>query len=89
MNVEGNMIPDSGSYIAESLASKTFGKGADKLEAILRADAGRESLESQMLVYGWGLVVIYCLMCNKGNFEIYTRINREPVEINKERHARG
>ena len=32
---------------------------------------------------------MYCLMCNKGKFEIYSRINREPVEDSEERHARG
>ena len=30
-----------------------------------------------------------CLMCDKGNFEIYTSINREPVEVNEGRHAKG
>ena len=28
-------------------------------------------------------------MCDKANFEIYTGIKREPVEVNEERHARG
>ena len=32
---------------------------------------------------------MYCRMCNKGNFEIYTGIDREPVEVNEERLARG
>ena len=32
---------------------------------------------------------MYCLMCDKGNFEIYTGINRESVEVNEERLARG
>ena len=43
-----------------------------------------------MLTLGWGLVKVYwCLMCDKGNFEIYTGINREPVEVIEERLARG
>ena len=29
---------------------------------------------------------MYCLMCDKGNFEIYTGINREPVEVNEKRN---
>ena len=32
---------------------------------------------------------MYCLIHNKGNFEISIRINREPVEVGEERHARG
>ena len=32
---------------------------------------------------------MYCLMCDKGNFEIYTGINRELVEVNGERLDRG
>ena len=34
LNVERYMIPDSESYVAKGLASKTFGKGAEKLEGI-------------------------------------------------------
>ena len=30
---------------------------------------------------------MYCLMSDKGNFEMYTGINREPVEVNEERLA--
>ena len=45
-NVEQNMIPDSGSYRAKSLA---FGKGAEKLEGILRVVEGRGTWESKML----------------------------------------
>ena len=32
---------------------------------------------------------MYCLICDKANFEIYTRINWEPVEVNEERLVRG
>ena len=48
-NVKWNTIPDGGSYVAKSLAGKTFSKGAEKLEGILRAGAGRGKLESKML----------------------------------------
>ena len=30
-NVEQNMIPEGGGYVAKSLAGKTFSKGAEKL----------------------------------------------------------
>ena len=46
-NGERNMIPDGWSYVAKSLASKTFGKRAKKLEGIFRA--GRGNLECKML----------------------------------------
>ena len=48
-NVVHNTIPDGGSYVAKSLAGKTFSKGAEKLEGILRVGAGRGRLESKML----------------------------------------
>ena len=75
--------------MAKSLAGKPFSKGAEKLEGMLRAGVGRARLESKMLTWGWGLVKMYCIMCDKGNFEIYTGINREPVEVNEERLAKG
>ena len=50
LNVEWNTIPDGGSYMAKSLAGKTYSKRAEKLEGILRAGAGRGSLESKMLM---------------------------------------
>ena len=43
-NVVRNTIPDGGSYGAKSLS-----KGAEKLEGVLRAGAGRGRLESKML----------------------------------------
>ena len=56
-NVEQNTIPDGGRYVAKSLARKTFSKGAEKLEGILREGAGRGRLESKMLTLyrdgGW------------------------------------
>ena len=47
-NVERNTIPDGGSYVAKSLAGKTFSKGAEKLEGVLRTGAGRGRLKSKM-----------------------------------------
>ena len=49
LNVVRNTIPDVGSYMAKSLAGKTFSKGAEKLEGVLRVGAGRGRLESKML----------------------------------------
>ena len=49
LNVVWNTIPDGGSYVDKSLAGKTFSKGAEKLERVLRAGAGRGRLESKML----------------------------------------
>ena len=49
-NIEQKTIPDSGSYVAKSLAGKTFSKGAEKLVEILRAGAGQGILESKMLM---------------------------------------
>ena len=83
-NIERNTIPDSGRYVAKSLAGKTFSKGAEKLEGILRAGASQGRLESKIMAYGWGLVKMFCLMCDRGNFEIYTGINREPLDVNEE-----
>ena len=40
-NVVRNTNPDGGSYLAKSLVGKTFSKGAEKLEGVLRACAGR------------------------------------------------
>ena len=40
LNIVRNTIQDGGSYVAKSLAGKTFSKGAERLEAILRAAAG-------------------------------------------------
>ena len=49
-NVVRNTVPDGGSYVAKSLAGKTFSKGAEKLEGLLRTVAGRGRLESKMLM---------------------------------------
>ena len=49
LNVKQNMIPDGRSVVTKSLASKTFGQGAEKLEGILREGAGTGSLKSKML----------------------------------------
>ena len=46
LNVEQNTIPDGWSYVAKSLADKSF---KQMLEGILRAGAGQGSLESKML----------------------------------------
>ena len=48
-DVVRNTIPDGGSYVADSLAGKTFSKGAEKLEGVLRAGVGQGRLESKML----------------------------------------
>ena len=41
-NVVRNRIPDGGSYVAKSLAGKTFSEGAEKLEGVLRSGAIEE-----------------------------------------------
>ena len=50
-NVVRNTIPDGGSYVAKSLAGKTFSKGVEKLEGVLRAGAGQGRLEGLILNY--------------------------------------
>ena len=49
LNIVQNRIPDDGSYVAKSLAGKTFSKKAEKLEGVLRAGADRGGLESKIL----------------------------------------
>ena len=48
-NVERHMFQTVGATWQKALLAKTFGKRAEKLEVILRAGAGRGSLESKML----------------------------------------
>ena len=47
-NVVRNTIPDGASYVAKGLAGKTFSKGAEKLEGVLREGVGRGRFESKM-----------------------------------------
>ena len=56
--------------MAKCLADKTLSNRAEELEGILRASAGRRRLECKMLIKGWPLVKIYCLLCDKSSLGV-------------------
>ena len=71
--------------MAKSLAGKTFSKKRRKSWRGFESGCGSSKTGKLDVDVGIGLVKVYCLMCDKGSFEIYKGINRDPVEVNEER----
>ena len=83
--LNGIQFQTVGATWLKALLAKLLAKGR-KFGGNFESGCGSRKIGKSDVDLGMGLVKVYCLMCDKGNFEIYTGINREPVEVNEERN---